>query len=408
MKEQADRKRIQERLQQLASFSSTDKGVTRLPFSYEAGRAVDYLAKAMTKAGLTAHIDGTGAVHGIRKGRRLKRIVIGSHYDSVPEGGAFDGIAGVVCGIELTQLLQNMELDYGLEIVAFNDEEGVRFGDGFLSSKALLGELRINDLKERKDAQGISIYEAAESAGFHPDELAEEIWKPEDIRAFFEIHVEQGGVLEHEHRHLGLVRGIVGMRRYRIEFVGQADHAGTTPMELRRDALLPAAAVIAMTREAALTCPGAVATVGSVHVEPDAVNTVAGKVVLSLDLRSMQEKELDQMETMIFHTLHDVADQSKVTVDIVPTLDSQPGYMDEKLLKYMEDSAMGKAVTPIIMTSGAGHDSLPISMKVPTAMMFVPSRGGRSHCPEEWSDCEDLALAVDLLVDTIFTMNREV
>lgn len=408
MKKHADGNRIRECLRQLAGFSASVKGVTRLPFSEEAQMAADYLMNEMEKAGLKTYMDNTGAVHGIRRGRSSNRIVIGSHYDSVPEGGAFDGIAGVICGIELAQLMQNIDLGYGLEILAFNDEEGVRFGGGFLSSKALLGELEISDLRERRDAQGISIYEAAASAGFHPDDIVQKSCNLDNIRGFFEIHVEQGGVLEYGDKHLGLVSGIVGIWRYRIELTGQADHAGTTPMELRHDALLPAAAVIMAANQAALAHPGAVATVGSVQIEPGAVNTVAGKVVLSLDLRSMKNGELDAMAEAIFAALNQSADRSKVTVAIVPTLISQPGYMDEDLQQMLVASAHLKNVEPLLMTSGAGHDSLPISAKVPTAMLFVPSRDGRSHCPEEWSDCQDLALAVDVLSDTILTINMEV
>lgn len=408
MNTKADANRIREHLQQLAGFSSTARGVTRLPFSEEAKRAADYLAAAMKKVGLTSYIDNTGAVHGIRHGRSHQRIIIGSHYDSVPEGGAFDGIAGVVCGIELARLLQVMEPGYGLEIVAFNDEEGVRFGDGFLSSKALLGELTAADFKRHRDGEGISIYEAAATAGYLPDEIAKDAWNLDSVRAFFEIHVEQGAVLEHERKRLGVVSGIVGMRRYQIKLAGQADHAGTTPMGLRHDALLPAAEVILAAREAALACPGAVATVGHVHVEPDAVNTIAEKVVVSLDLRSMHKAELAQMEVAIFQALHHAADRAKVEVEVEKKLDSRPGHMDARLLEYLEESARKEGIDFKIMTSGAGHDALPISLRLPAAMLFVPSKGGRSHCPEEWSDCADLARAVDTLADTIITMNREV
>ncbi len=407
MKNKAGPDRIQHHLDCLASFSSTVKGVTRLPFSKETRLAADYLSEAMAATGLMVHIDNTGAVHGIREGRVAKRIVIGSHYDSVPEGGAFDGIAGVVCGIEAAHLLRDTELNYGLEIVAFNDEEGVRFGDGFLSSKALLGELSLAEMKTRRDNKGISIYEAALSAGFQPDKVEQERWNLEDIRAFFEIHVEQGGVLEYEQQPLGLVSGIVGMRRYRIELTGQADHAGTTPMELRHDAMIPAAAVITAAHDAALSCPGAVATVGALHVEPDAVNTVASQVVLSLDLRSMKAVEMEWMNREIVSALDRSAAQSYVKVDMIPTLTSRPGYMDEKLQGYLAESARHLGIEPFSMISGAGHDALPISAKVPTAMLFVPSRNGRSHCPEEWSDCQNLALAVDTLCDTILTMNME-
>lgn len=402
-----DARRIETQLRSLAALSETVAGVTRLPFSKAATGTIAYLSDRMTEVGLSVHVDATGAVHGLREVPGRKRIVIGSHYDSVPEGGGFDGIAGVVCGLEIARLLQHRKLHYGLEIVAFNDEEGVRFGDGFLSSKALLGELDMMDLKERYDGEGLSIFEAARRAGLHPEQLAEDRWKLEELEAFFEIHVEQGSVLETANKKLGLVKGIVGMRRYRISLEGQADHAGTTPMALRHDALLPAAAVIRAAHEAAVAYPGAVATVGSLQVYPCAVNTVPGRVVLSLDLRSLQPSELEGMEKKILQSLEQEAGRAGVSFEIKQTLSSQPGYMDEALLARLQAEVGQEEIPAMVMTSGAGHDALPISAKVPTAMLFVPSRGGRSHCPEEWSDCGDLARASEVLLNTIIRMNME-
>lgn len=230
--------------------------------------AVDYLASAMQDAGLSVQVDDTGAVHGLRSSPANQRIVIGSHYDTVREGGAFDGIAGVICGIELARLIRGENLSCGLEVVGFNDEEGVRFGDGFLSSKALLGEIGLEAMKARRDADGISIYEAARRAGYDPEQIEEERWTIENLRAFFEIHIEQGRVLEALGKKLGIVTGIVGMRRYAIRLEGQPDHAGTTPMDMRRDALQVAAYAVLAAVKAAERWPGAVATVGSLIVAP--------------------------------------------------------------------------------------------------------------------------------------------
>lgn len=389
--------RIEAHLRELSRFSASEHGVTRLPFTSESKSAVHYLTDAMEAAGLNVCVDDTGAVHGLRSGSLAQRIVIGSHYDSVREGGAFDGIAGVVCGIELARLLRDVPLRYGLEVVGFNDEEGVRFGDGFLSSKALLGELSLTDMKTRRDADGISIYEAAQAAGYEPEMVEEEAWPADDLRAFFEIHIEQGRVLEEEGCRLGIVTGIVGMRRYEICLTGQPDHAGTTPMDMRHDALQVAARVVLDAAAAAKSRPGAVATVGSLVVVPNTVNTVASRVILSLDLRSMKSAELMAMTEEIFHSLRRHARCAGVTADITEKLRSEPGYMDEDLCALLAKGAAMQGIEPHAMTSGAGHDALPISFHVPTAMLFVPSRGGRSHCPEEWSSCEDLARAVQVV-----------
>ena len=266
--------RIEHHLTILASFTATECGVTRLPFTTEGKEAVDYLAAAMQDVGLSVRVDDTGAVHGLRSSPARQRIVIGSHYDTVREGGAFDGIAGVVCGIELARLIRGERLPYGLEVVGFNDEEGVRFGDGFLSSKALLGEIGLEAMKARRDADGISIYEAARCAGYAPEQIEKERWPIEKLRAFFEIHIEQGRVLETLGKKLGIVTGIVGMRRYAIRLEGQPDHVGTTPMDMRHDALQVAAYAVLAAAKAAERRPGAVATVGSLTVAPNAVNTV--------------------------------------------------------------------------------------------------------------------------------------
>lgn len=407
MMEKTAAERIEAHLQQLALFSDTETGVTRLPFSPAAGKAAAYLMEAMQAAGLTVHMDDTGAVHGLRPGKTSQRIVLGSHYDSVPWGGAFDGIAGVVCGLEIARLLKDEDLLYGLEIIAFNDEEGVRFGAGFLSSKAMLGELTVADLQQHQDKDGITIYEAAKAAGLNPDNLPAVRWPLDEIRAFLEIHIEQGGVLESRQLPLGIVTGIVGMRRYQIELAGRADHAGTTPMDFRHDALLPAAAVIRAAQKAAMACPGAVATVGQLEVQPNAVNIVADKVTLSLDLRSMETRELEQMEQQISQVLAETAAEAGVSYEIQPSLASQPGYMDKRLIDSLQASARETQLEFMLMHSGAGHDALPISAKVPAAMLFVPSKGGRSHCPEEWSDCQHLAAAVDVMIDTIMKINEE-
>ena len=400
--------RIEHHLTKLASFTATECGVTRLPFTAEGKDAVDYLASAMQDAGLSVQVDDTGAVHGLRSSPANQRIVIGSPYDTVREGGAFYGIAGVICGIELARLIRGENLSCGLEVVGFNDEEGVRFGDGFLSSKALLGEIGLEAMKARRDADGISIYEAARRAGYDPEQIEEERWTIENLRAFFEIHIEQGRVLEALGKKLGIVTGIVGMRRYAIRLEGQPDHAGTTPMDMRRDALQVAAYAVLAAVKAAERWPGAVATVGSLIVAPNAVNTVPGSVVLSLDLRSMKPEELAAMASEIFAVMNERAKDAGVTVDITEKLRSEPGEMDARLCKLLTECAAKREIEPHAMISGAGHDALPISFHVPTAMLFVPSRDGRSHCPEEWSSAKDLARAVLVLKDAVMALQASI
>jgi allantoate deiminase len=402
-------KRIEIQLSSLAKFSAEGVGVTRLPFTKEALAAVEFLAEKMEQAGLVVKQDASGAIYGFYQGISDETIVIGSHYDSVKCGGAYDGIAGVVCGIEIAQLLrqEKTKMPYSLEIVGFNDEEGVRFGDGFFSSKAALGEWTKEELQTKTDADGIRIDEAMKKYGLKPNEIAAAAWKLENIKCFMEIHIEQGPVLEAAGCELGIVDGIVGMRRYRITVKGQADHAGTTPMLMRHDALAVAAKVINEIETIGRSYKDAVATTGFCEVFPNTVNTVPQRVTFSLDFRSRSEKDIEDMEQNIMEFLQQVTENNGTSYDVQRTLSVKPVSMDNALQKALQESCSKCGYSFMKLSSGAGHDALTIGRAVPTAMVFVPSRGGRSHCPEEYTDPQDLAKAVYVVLDTIKKINLE-
>ncbi len=392
--------RIRQELSALAKFSATEKGVTRLPFTKEAAAALNYLDKLMQEAGLTTYPDASGALHGLLQGKGSQRFVIGSHYDSVVEGGAYDGIAGVVCGIEIARHFAPQELPFSLEIVAFNDEEGVRFGGGFLSSKALLGELQPEELQNYRDTKGISCYEAMQEVGYAPERLSEAAWDKDKIVGFLEIHIEQGARLYKEHLPLGLVTGIVGMRRFDIQLTGRADHAGTTPMTLRADALAGAAPFILMAQRAARErkSPDVVATVGVCEVKPGTVNTVPASVHLTLDVRSLRAETRDAVVAECFNVLEESAADNGLRISWQEKLSVAPVNMDEGLRERLRQAIHEENVSYMELASGAGHDALPIARKLPAAMLFVPSKDGRSHCPEESSRPEDFSRAVDVVI----------
>lgn len=400
---------IDRRVSELATFSEDDAGVTRFPFTTAARGAVLYLQNYMAEVGLQVYEDSSGAVIGTLPGKSATTVVVGSHYDSVKHGGRFDGIAGVICGVELGRLLREkkIELPYTLQIVGTNDEEGVRFGDGFFSAKAFLGQWTVGDLKERYDHNGISIYEAMEKYGLQPKQIADAAWDLNRIRAFIEIHIEQGPILETHEKEIGIVTGIVGIRRYKVTIKGRADHAGTTPMNMRQDALLGAAAVIAMVPELCAHRMDTVATVGSCNVLPNTVNTVAENVVFELDMRSLEELNLVSMENQFSHILKEITEKYNVQYIIQTVLQVQPVRMDKKLQNLLTESAANRRFSSMYLHSGAGHDSLPIGRVLPTAMLFVPSEQGRSHCPEEKSSTQNLAKAVITLYDAIQKMEEE-
>lgn len=388
---------IEEQIKTFATFSRPEStGTTRLPFTPEARVAAEYLVELMKEAGLTVRIDASGAVIGRKEGRRKEAYLIGSHYDTVENGGNYDGIAGVLCGIQIARLLAGKEMEYSLEIIATNDEEGARFSGGFFSSKAMLGQWTVEELKEQKDSHFVSIYEAMEEYGMDPEQIGNAKRNLPDIKGFFEIHIEQGPVLEANHKDLGIVKTIVGMEREMITVYGRADHAGTTPMDMRRDAVEAAARVIAEIGDCARGYPETVATVGYIHVTPNTVNTIADSVQFSLDVRSPAKGHIEAVVDKIHRLLSEHTEFS-----VRKTLSVDPVDMNEDFRNRLIRGAERYGYSWQEMNSGAGHDSLPIGRMIPAAMLFVPSAGGRSHCPQEYTKPEALEKAVFVLLHVI-------
>ena len=399
--------RIEAQLQQLSQITATPgNGVTRLPFSPEMRAAAALLASLMREAGMQVHTDASGAVIGTLPGKSPETVVIASHYDTVLHGGGYDGIAGVICGIEIArQFAQTeQELPLTLTVVATNDEEGARFGTGFFSSKAFLGQLAEDDLRAACDAEGMTQWDAMEAYGLHPAQIEDAAWDLPKIRAFFEIHIEQGPILERERAELGVVSGIVGMCRRMVTVHGITGHAGTVPMDCRRDAVEVAAKCISQVGDIARRFDGAVATVGHISVSPNAINTIAGSVSFSLDIRSLDAETVDIINRLVDDELRRLEMRFGTQTESVVTLYQSPAPMHPELQYLLLRHARDRGRSVRVLPSGAGHDSLPMAAVVPTAMLFVPSRGGVSHCPEEWSSSVHLAQAAEVLFDTLKTL----
>ncbi|MEQ8197346.1 MAG: M20 family metallo-hydrolase [Clostridiaceae bacterium] len=391
-------------LKALSRFTSThDNGVTRLPFTKEAKEAVEYLQNEMKKIGLETRIDESGAVIGRLEGQEDGTIIIGSHYDSVRYGGEFDGIAGVVCGIETARLLKEKDIKpkYSLEIIGTNDEEGARFKSGFFSTKAMLGQLTVSHLKNLKDADNISIYDAMKEYGLDPESINEAKRDLKNIKSFLEIHIEQGPVLEKHGSDIGIVDTIVGMQRYIVSIQGRADHAGTTPMDMRIDAVESAAKIISVIGDIARGYRNAVATVGSIKVLPNEINTIAQEVIFSIDIRSTKQETIESIYEEILEIIKLTTRKYNSKYSITNTLNVRPVDMNEKLKEKIEESCKKRNFSYEHINSGAGHDSLPMADAVDTAMIFVPSKGGRSHCKEEFTSYEHLAKAAVAALDVI-------
>ena len=393
---------IIEALDALQEFTATPGcGVTRFPYSKEARDACSYLKKLMEAVGLAVRMDNSGAVIGRLEGKSPATIMIGSHFDSVKHGGAYDGIAGVVCAIEVARLLKESgtELGYSLEVIATNDEEGARFNVGLFTGKVLLGQLSSEDLKAQVDADGVSVYQAMAAYGLNTEEIAEH--KRDDIQAFIEIHIEQGPVLEAEHKEIGIVDVIVGIKRARIRINGRADHAGTMPMHMRKDALEQATKVISKIGDRARLFRNCVATVGYLQVEPNVMNIIPQSVTFVVDIRGVDEETIMTQYYSLLADLDKMSLESGLTYDVENLLYAEPVRMDEEIKGHFETSCIERQYDYMHLPSGAGHDAQIFGAQLPAAMLFVPSAGGRSHCPEEKSEAKDLAKAVLVAYDTI-------
>ena len=392
-------------LEDLQKFTATPGcGVTRFPYTTEARETCDYLKERMEAVGLAVRMDNSGAVIGRLEGKSPATIMIGSHFDSVKHGGAYDGIAGVVCAIEVARLLKEsgMELGYSLEVIATNDEEGARFNAGLFTGKVLLGQLTSDGLKAQVDADGVSVYQAMAAYGLKPEEIAEH--KRDDLKAFIEIHIEQGPVLEAKNKEIGIVDVIVGIKRARIRINGRADHAGTMPMHMRKDALEQATKVISKIGDRARLFRNCVATVGYLQVEPNVMNIIPQSVTFVVDIRGVDEETIMTQYYSLLADLDKMSLESGLTYDVENLLYAKPVLMDEEIKGRFEISCIERQYDYMHLPSGAGHDAQIFGAQLPAAMLFVPSVGGRSHCQEEKSEAKDLAKAVLVAYDALQIM----
>lgn len=394
--------RITQNLEHLKQFTATPgNGCTRLPFSQEARSAVNYLRELMVEAGLQVKEDEAGNIFGILAGEQpeLPCVMSGSHYDSVLHGGNYDGIAGVITALETARLLKSTGKKFkrNFVVVGFNDEEGMRFGTGYFGSGAMLGLRTPDYCRQYKDKDGISYYEAMQGYGLDPEKIENAKWAEGSIGHFIETHIEQGPVLDTQGIEIGLVTGIVGLHRHMFTVHGRADHAGTTPMDMRLDAVDVATKVIAQIADwAREKNDGTVATVGYMSVLPGGINIVAEKVVFSVDIRSLNMANVEEITAKIEQALAEETAKIGSTFEKETKLIIQPVALSEKMLDILENSAQKHQFSYKRLPSGAGHDSLEIGQKIPTVMIFVPSKDGRSHTPVEFTEYHYFAKAAVL------------
>ena len=399
--------RVQSDLQYIKEFTATPgNGCTRMPFSHETRYTAEYLKKIMADAGLEVREDCVGNVFGVRPGkdRSLPCIMVGSHYDSVYNGGDYDGIAGVISAVELARLLRDESVQLPCDFVAaaFMDEEGCRFGTGYFGSKCMLGQMTVEECRHYRDKNDISVYDAMKEYGLIPEHLEQAAWPEGSIGHYIELHIEQGPVLDAEKTELGFVDCIVGIQRYIVTVCGRSDHAGTTPMNMRQDAVDIAAKVISRIGDMARAeGSGTVATVGYMKVTPSAMNVVAEKVDFSIDIRSAESSIIDKIASQIQRELEVETQKTGASFFIDTKLTIEPVCLHQGMLDIMEESCRRRGFSFRRMPSGAGHDALAIGQSIDTVMLFVPSKDGRSHCPAEYTPYEDFSKGISVLYDLI-------
>jgi allantoate deiminase len=391
----AEAEKVVARCARLASFSE-DRGSTRRTFLSPPMRDCHReIAGWLNAAGADVTIDAAGNLRGLYAAAESNapRILLGSHLDTVPNAGAYDGILGVVIAVAILEALEGRRLPFGIEVVGFSEEEGVRFGAPFIGSRALVGRLD-EELLNRRDANGSSIRAAIESFGLNPAGIPRAALQ-DDTLAYLEFHIEQGPVLESLGRELAVVEAIAGQTRMEFVFSGCANHAGTTPMPLRRDAIAAAAEWIVAVERTAKSHPGLVATVGQIEANPGAANVIAGKARTTLDLRHQADDVRLRAADTLVGLAEEIVERRGLSLQRSVLLSQRAVAMDPFLAGQIEEAIRKTGCQPHRMVSGAGHDAMILAEKVPAAMIFLRTPGGISHDPAESVEMEDVARALE-------------
>ncbi|WP_156787868.1 Zn-dependent hydrolase [Rubrobacter xylanophilus] len=400
--------RLWSRLAELSTIGMLEGGgVTRLSFTKEERAAKNLVTSYMEEAGLHVYEDAIGNLFGRLEGSdpEAPAVLVGSHLDSVINGGNFDGPLGVLAGIEVLQAMKEQKcvVHHPVEVVAFTDEEGARFGFGMIGSRALAGTLTTEDL-QRTDENGVSIAEAMRACGLDPARIHEAIRPSGSVKAYVEVHIEQGSVLENKGLPVGIASGLTGSVRLQFTLKGEARHAGTTPMNLRRDALAAAAEAISLIESSAAATGTTVGTVGHLKLKPGSINVIPGWVTFTLDLRDIDERRRDIVEKRIVRGVEKICEKRKIELKIM-TLQRNNPVRCSKLVRDAATLACKRlGIAPFELPSGAGHDGMQLTGLCPMGMILVRSKDGISHSPNEYSSKEDCSVAAEVLYHAVLSL----
>lgn len=401
--------RLWDHLMQLGAIGRQEVGggVTRLSFTAEERAAKNLVARFMQEAGLTVREDEAGNLIGRKEGKNPAApvVLVGSHVDSVPHGGDFDGPLGVLAGVEALHTMQEqgVETEHPIEVIAFTDEEGTRFGFGMIGSRAIAGRLRPEDLLA-KDKDGVTIAEAMRQSGLDPDQVHKAVRAPGSVKAYVELHIEQGKVLESRGLAVGVVSGIAGPIWMKYVLEGEAGHAGSTPMTMRRDPLAAASEIMLCIEREASRTGTTVATVGRVQAFPGGVNVIPGRVEFTLDLRDVDEAVRDQVEERILREATAICERRGIRLQVEPMQRVAPAPCSSEVQEAIRAACAAEGLESFSLPSGAGHDGMQLVDLCPVGMIFARSKDGISHNPAEYTSKEDCAKGADVLYRTILAL----
>lgn len=401
-----DGERLNATMAHMKTFGSNDAGGSnRVAYSADNHVALSYLFALMLESGLTPRMDFAGNLVGRREGKvaGLAPIITGSHIDTVPNGGHYDGIVGSMGALEVARTLHEsgMVTDHPLEVIIWSNEEGGKTGSRSINGSVTENEMDLPSLGDKTLGDGIKYI------GGNPDRLAENERKPGDVAALVELHVEQGAILDREGISIGVVEGIVGIRRWNITVDGFANHAGTTPMDQRQDALHAAALLIADIRKIITDAPGRqVGTVGRIEAFPGAPNVIPGQVSMSLEIRDLDMQKIASLFRTIEASAEHIAGMNNTSISFEQYYESPAAITDERIKKLVNDSADSLGLSSMHMPSGAGHDAQSLKGIAPLGMIFVPSVDGISHAPGEFTAENDITNGANVLLQTILGLDK--
>jgi len=406
-----DKQWIMDAISNFAKIGMGQQGVTRLAFSEEERDAKEYAADLMRQAGLNVHVDAVGNVFGRLEGtdHRGKVVMTGSHVDTPPNGGKFDGVVGVVAGLAAIEELKSRgPLTYPVELVVFSAEESSRFGYATLGSKVMTGRAKLAAWNRIKDESGISLVEAFRKLGYSFDDIRDSIRSSEEIKAFVELHIEGGPYLERTKHNIGIVETIAAPTRLRIVVEGNAAHSGSTPMDERQDALVSAAMIVLAVQEIGMKHmhQGIVGTVGLFKVYPNAMNVVPGRVEMGVDIRGTDHASIVDTLQDIKDAISTIADGQETPVSIEVMVSEMPVEMDERIVSTIEGVCKRLHVSSMRMHSRAGHDAMNMAKMVPSGLIFIPCHEGISHNIEEYADVADIYNGAKVLAETLYELAK--